>query len=119
MTKQVFTAKKNSYGLEFTEVCDSLDELKKEIFDHSHCFDDKPEYSEEELKKIVKKEYEIYMIELHHDEKIEFHEYDGTSWFKIVKKDPDIQSECYEISLEYDEPQIVSYKVKNTCNLTI
>ena len=46
--KTVFTANKDSYGLEFMEVYDTLDELKRAIVSHTYLFEEKkPEYSEE------------------------------------------------------------------------
>ena len=49
--KTVFTANKDSYGLEFMEVYDTLDELKRAIVSHTYLFEEKkPEYSEELFK---------------------------------------------------------------------
>lgn len=101
--KTVFTADKRTYGAEFYEVCDSLEELKKEIVAH-HFYrynDVEKAYSEEMFEEACSEgEYVPYEIELHPDEEIEFHGYDGTSWFTIEKKDKKILSRSkrvYEI----------------------
>lgn len=123
--KKVFTADKKSYGSEFVTICDSLDELKKEIVDQYFQFGIYPkdddvisiidkdltksikedehlsrriEYSDdmysEELFLYVKKrgQFTLYEIDLHDEEEIYFDEYDGQSWFNIVKKEPNILS---------------------------
>ena len=93
--KTVFTADKRTYGAEFYEICDSLEELKKEIIDH-HFYrynDGEKAYSEEMFEEAcLDGEYTPFEIELHPDEEIEFHGYDGTSWFTIEKKDKKILS---------------------------
>jgi len=97
--KTVFTANKSSYGSEFTQTFNSLEELKKGIVDHEHYFDDEedtPEYSEELFEK-ASKSYSLYKIELHKDEKVVFGDYDGQSWFHIEKKDPNILSKAVRI----------------------
>jgi 6-pyruvoyl-tetrahydropterin synthase len=86
--KIVYTANKNSYGADFMYTFDSLEELKRGIFDHEHCYDDpKPEYNEKSsLEAISNGKYNLLKVELHDDEVITFGEYDGQSWVEIVKK---------------------------------
>ena len=88
--KKVFVADKNSYGLEFYEICDTLDELKRAIVAHELCFEDysytNGMYTEELFKKHCKDgEYTLYEVDLHEEEEITFSEYDGKSWFRIEK----------------------------------
>ena len=97
----VFTADKQSYGSEFTYVCDSLEELKHEIVKHGCLFrkKDKP-YSEELAKRIIQEDgYVLYRVNLHEDEEIVFHEYDGQSWFTIEKINSNIFSTSEKIEL--------------------
>jgi hypothetical protein len=101
-TTIVYAADKRSYGTEFTDIFDTLDELKKEIVKeeeiyarwkegHEEYTDDM--YTEELFKKWSKDgEYELYEIHLHEDEQIMFGEYHGKSWFHIEKKDENILS---------------------------
>jgi hypothetical protein len=122
--KKVFTAKKGSYGTGFFSICDSLEELKKEIVRTYYQYGINPEddvfsiinkdliksvyedgyltrieysddmYSEEVFLEVEKDgQFILYEIDLHDEEEIEFGEYDGQSWFSIVKKDPNILSE--------------------------
>jgi len=85
--KKVFVADKSSYGLEFFDECDSLDELKRAIVFHELRFEDyTPEMYTEELFKEHSTCYKLYEVDLHDTEYIDWHEYDGTSWFKIAKK---------------------------------
>jgi len=37
-------------------------------------------------------DYTLYEVELHDEEYIQWHEYDGKSWFSIEKKDPKLLS---------------------------
>ena len=99
--KTVFTANKGSYGLEFTEVCDSLDELKRAIVSHTFMFAEKvPEYSEELFKECAtQKLFTLHEIQLHDEEQISFGEYDGTSWFIIEKKVSNILSTSERIEI--------------------
>lgn len=99
--KTVFTANKGSYGLEFMEVCDSLDELKRAIVNHTFQFEEKlPEYSEELFKECaIQNLFTLHEIQLHDDECITFGEYDGTSWFIISKKVDDILSTSKRIEI--------------------
>lgn len=94
--KTVFTADKNSYGSGFYEVCDTLDELKRAIFEQ-HRFkgnDDKVIiYTEDLFKEALDYgEYTMYTVDLHPDEEIVFSEYDGKSWFKIERIDKSVLS---------------------------
>ena len=86
--KTVFTANKGSYGLEFMEVYDTLDELKRAIVRHSLQFKEEPyEYSEELFEKCATQDkLTLYEVQRHDEERISFGEYDGTSWFTIEKK---------------------------------
>ena len=95
--KKVFTASKGSYGAEFYEICDSLEELKRAIVYHELQFsDDKytdDKYTEELFIEAKQDgEYTLYEINLHPDEEIQFSGYDGQSWFTIEKKDKGILS---------------------------
>jgi hypothetical protein len=104
-TKIVYAASKGSYGAGFFHIFDTLDELKKKIVaqeeqfertEHEEYTDDM--YTEELFKKWAKdKEYELYEINLHEDEEIVFDEYDGQSWFSIVKIEPNTLSTVKEI----------------------
>lgn len=101
--KKVFTAVKRTYGDEFYGMCDTLEELKKEIVTHHFYSYNDVEiiYSEEMFEEACSEgEYVPYEIELHPDEEVEFHGYDGTSWFTIEKIDKKILSRSkrvYEI----------------------
>jgi hypothetical protein len=95
--KKVFTADKRSYGTEFYEICNSLEELKKAIIDHCYYMfeDEDPErvYSDALFKEACAKGlYVPFVVDLHPDEEIEFDGYDGQSWFKIEKIDKGILS---------------------------
>jgi len=51
-------------------------------------------YSEEVFLYVKKEgEFALYEIDLHDEEEIQFDEYDGQSWFNIVKKEPNILSD--------------------------
>ena len=103
--KKVFTATKSSYGSEFTRECTTLEALKRSIVSHEYAYEelDGKEYTAdmytEELFQQVVCDYQLYEIDLHDDEIIEFHGYDGTSWFSIEKKDPNILSTLTRITL--------------------
>ena len=93
MRKIVYTAEKQSYGSEFTEVCDSLEELKHAIVKHGSLFRKEEPYSEELVKELIRENgYILYRVNLHKEEMIVFHEYDGQSWFTIEKIDRNIFS---------------------------
>ena len=100
MTK-VFVADKSSYGSEFYNICDSLDELKREILYHEIGkwgeTDYTPDKYTEELFKEHSKSYKMFEVDLHDEEEIQFQEYDGQSWFHVVKKDPMILSKSKRI----------------------
>lgn len=97
--KTVYTANKGSYGTEFMEVYDTLDELKRAIVNSALQFEEEPyEYSEELYKKCATmNQYTPYKIELHDEEQVSFGEYDGTSWFFIEKKVANILSTSEKI----------------------
>ena len=99
--KTVFTANKGSYGLEFMEVYDTLDELKRAIVSHTFLFEEKkPEYSEELFRECATKNlFTLHEVQLHDEECIVFGEYDGTSWFGVEKKDRNILSTCKRIEI--------------------
>jgi hypothetical protein len=95
--KKVFVADKSSYGSEFYNVCNTLDELKRAIVAQELQFEDEEYtddmYTEELFKKHCKDgQYRLFEVDLHEEEEIAFDEYDGQSWFKVVKKDPKILS---------------------------
>jgi hypothetical protein len=46
----------------------------------------------EELFKQHSMSYMMYEIDLHNDEKLDWSDYDGQSYFSIVKKEPEILS---------------------------
>jgi hypothetical protein len=108
--KKVFTADKRSYGTGFFEICDSLEELKKAIVKNYYQYrgvgpKDRPtRYSDdmysEDLFLRAKKEgrYILYEIDLHDEEEILFHEYDGTSDHYIAKKEVNILSTSTQLS---------------------
>jgi hypothetical protein len=101
MTK-VFAAHKNSYGADFMREFNTLDELKRGIVEnelYSEMYDyekSESKYNDtmytEELFKQHSMSYMMYEIDLHDDEKLDWSDYDGQSYFSIVKKDPEILS---------------------------
>ena len=96
----VFTANKGSYGSEFMEVYDTLDELKRAIVKHSFYFGEAPEYSEELFEKcVIQYQFTLFEVQLHDEERISFGEYDGTSWFTIEKKERNILSTSERIEI--------------------
>lgn len=100
MSKIVYTADKQSYGSEFTYVCDSLEELKHAIVKHGSLFERERPYSEELVKELIRENgYTLYQVNLHKEEEIVFHEYDGQSWFTIEKIDKNIFSTSEKVEL--------------------
>lgn len=99
--KKVFVADKSSYGSEFYKICSTLDELKREIVYHEIGRWGETDYTREkyteELFKENSKSYKLFEVDLHDEEEIRFDEYDGQSWFSIVKKDPNILSKSKRI----------------------
>jgi NAD(P)H-flavin reductase len=95
--KKVFTASKGSYGTEFFDIKDSIDELKKAIVYHELQFSDN-EYTDDKyteelfIEARADGEYTLYEVDLHPDEEIQFDGYDGQSWFTIEKIDKGILS---------------------------
>lgn len=116
-TKTVYTANKLSYGTPFSDICNTLDELKRAIVKqethYSRVYYDRKwtddMYTEELFRKCVKeKDYHLCRICLHEDEEIEFAQDDGKSWFKFVKKDPGILSyikDYYNKDLSLYDPE--------------
>jgi hypothetical protein len=95
--KKVFIADKSSYGSEFYNECKTLDELKRDIVYHEmYYYSDEEPYTNdmytEELFKKHSTDYTLFEVELHDEEYIQWHEYDGKSWFSIEKKDPKLLS---------------------------
>ena len=105
--KKVFAADKRSYGSDFMREFNTLDELKRGIVEHELYFEmydyEKSEsnYNDtmytEELFKEHSESYTLYEIELHEDEKLEWSEYDGQSYFSIVKIEPQILSTMKQV----------------------
>ena len=95
--KKVFVANKNSYGAEFFDECNTLDELKRAIVAHElrHA-KYVPEYTEE-LFEEHSSDYALFEVDLHNDEHIVWREYDGTSWFKVEKKVVKLLSQVKQI----------------------
>jgi hypothetical protein len=95
--KKVFVADKSSYGSEFFEICDTLDELKRAIVAHELYFEDDSYTDEMYTEKLFKKhckegEYTLYEVDLHEEEQITFGQYDGQSWFYVEKIEKNILS---------------------------
>jgi hypothetical protein len=101
MTK-IFAAHKHSYGAEFSREFNTLKELKRGILEHEMtslyyriCYSD-TSYTDdmytEELFMEHSKSYTLFEIDLHDDEELYWSEYDGQSYFKIVKKETEILS---------------------------
>lgn len=91
MTK-VFLANKRSFGSEFCEKFNSLDELKRGIVAHENRWSKEPVVYTEELFKESSEEYTLFEVDLHDDEFIYWHEYDGQSHFEIQKRNPQLLS---------------------------
>lgn len=106
MTK-VFAAHKHSFGADFMKEFNTLDELKRGIVDHELYYDlydsetMTTKYTDdmytEELFKEHSKSYTLFEIDLHEDERIEWSEYDGQSYFSIVKIEPQILSTMKQV----------------------
>lgn len=103
--KKVFVADKRSYGGEFFVECNTLEELKRAIVYHelgewrsNYSYTD--ELYTEELFKEHSSDYKLFEIDLHDEEYIAWHEYDGQSWFKLEKKEPNLLSKCKQIKEE-------------------
>ena len=103
--KKVFVANKRSYGSEFYDVCDTLEDLKRAIVAHELQFEEDEYtddmYTEELFKKHCKEgEYSLFEVNLHPEEEITFGGYDGQSWFNVEKIDPNILSTYRQIREE-------------------
>jgi len=106
--KKVFAAQKNSYGADFMREFNTLEELKRGILEnelYSEMYDyDKSEskYNDtmytEELFKQHSMSYMMYEIDLHDDETLDWSDYDGQSYFTIVKIEPEILSTMKRIN---------------------
>jgi hypothetical protein len=101
MTK-VFAAQKNSYGSDFMREFNTLEELKRGIVENElyyNLYDSETMTSSytddmytEELFKEHSKSYTLYEIDLHEDERLDWSDYDGQTYFVIVKIEPEILS---------------------------
>lgn len=100
--KKVFAADKHSYGSDFMREFNTLDELKRAIVEHElyyELYDAKTmttkytnDMYREDLFEEYSKSYTLFEIDLHEDERLEWSEYDGQSYFAIVKIEPQILS---------------------------
>jgi len=100
--KKVFAAHKHTYGADFMKEFNTLDELKRGIVDHELYYDlydsetMTTKYTDdmytEELFKEHSKGYTLYEIDLHEEEQLRWTEYDGQSYFSIVKIEPKVLS---------------------------
>jgi len=105
--KKIFAADKRSYGSDFMREFNTLDELKRGIVENELWFDmydyEKSEsnYNDtmytEELFKEHSESYTLYEIDLHDDEELQWSEYDGQSYFSIVKIEPQILSTMKQV----------------------
>jgi len=100
--KRLFAAHKHSYGADFMREFNTLDELKRGIVENElyyELYDAKTmttKYTDnmyrEDLFEEYSKSYTLFEIDLHEDERLEWSEYDGQSYFSIVKIEPQILS---------------------------
>lgn len=95
--KTVFVANKSTYGGEFMDECNTLDELKRSIVAHEYRWDKlngqkytSEMYSEELFDTILG--YKLFEVNLDDSERIVWGEYDGQSWFTIEKKNKNLLS---------------------------
>ena len=105
--KKVFAAHKHSFGADFMEEFNTLDELKRGIVKHELYYElydaktMKTKYTEdmyrEDLFEEYSKSYTLFEIDLHEDERLEWSEYDGQSYFAIVKIEPKILSSMKQV----------------------
>ena len=95
--KKVYLANKSTFGSEFIDTYDSLEELKQAIYDNfAYGYD----YSEQVVKECIEDAgLSLYEVNLHDDEDIIFDQYDGQSWFTVVKKPEFILSTTSRIEL--------------------
>jgi hypothetical protein len=106
--KKVFAADKQTYGADFMREFNTLEELKRGIVEnelYSEMYDYRKSESNytddmytEELFKVHSVGYILYEIDLHDDEELDWSEYDGQSYFKIVKKKTEILSTMKRIN---------------------
>ena len=101
--KKVYLANKSTFGSEFIDTYDSLQELKQAIYDnfaYGYDYSEKYEPSEQAIKECIKDAgLSLYEVNLHDDEDIIFDQYDGQSWFTVVKKPEFILSTTSRIEL--------------------
>jgi hypothetical protein len=103
--KKVFAAHKHSYGADFMIEFNTLDELKRGIVEHELYYYDIETMTDgytddmytEELFKQNSKSYTLFEIELHEDERLDWSEYDGQSYFSIVKIEPKVLSTMKQV----------------------
>lgn len=105
--KKVFAAHKHSYGSDFMEEFNTLDELKRGIVEHElyyKLYDVKTmktmytdDMYREDLFEEYSKSYTLFEIDLHEEERLEWSEYDGQSYFSIVKIEPQILSTMKQV----------------------
>ena len=103
--KKVFAAHKHSFGADFMREFNTLDELKKGIVEHELYYYDIETMTDgytddmytEELFKQNSKSYTLFEIELHEDERLDWSEYDGQSYFSIVKIEPKVLSTMKQV----------------------
>jgi hypothetical protein len=106
--KKVFAAHKHSYGSELFKEFNTLEELKRGIVEHElyyKLYNVKTMTSmyndnlyREDLFEEYSKDYTLFEIDLHEDEELEWEEYDGQSYFSIVKIEPIILSTMKRIN---------------------
>ena len=103
--KKVFAAHKHSFGSDFMIEFNTLDELKRGIVEHELYYYDIETMTDgytddmytEELFKQNSKSYTLFEIELHEDERLDWSEYDGQSYFSIVKIEPKVLSTMKQV----------------------
>jgi hypothetical protein len=94
--KKVFTADAGEFGVGFTIICDSLDELRRVI---TKWYYPERKYSMVLYREAKKKGmFILYEIDLHDDEQILFDDYDGCTTHYIAKKKVDILSTSTQLS---------------------
>lgn len=105
--RKVFAAHKHSFGADLMREFNTLDELKRGIVEHELYYDlydsetmTSPYTDDmytEELFKEHSKSYTLFEINLHEDERLDWSEYDGQSYFSIVKIEPQILSTMKQV----------------------
>lgn len=105
--KKVFAAHKHSFGSDFMEEFNTLDELKRGIVEHELYYKlynvktMKTMYTDdmyrEDLFEEYSKSYTLFEIDLHEEERLDWSEYDGQSYFSIVKIEPKVLSTMKQV----------------------